>query len=1349
MMDPSETQKTGIRLQALRLEHSAPQRVPLSFAQERLWILEQLEPNTAAHNIPVALRLEGALDIAAVEHSLNEIIRRHEVLRTQFHTVEGQPTQVISSASPMRLVLSDIGSVPAHRCDSHIHDFVREEAKRPFDLTHGPLIRASLLRIASEDHVLLLTLHHIVFDSWSVDILLRELTTVYRSFTAGDNSRLPELPAQYANYAIWQRRSSHEENFRQRLSYWRQNLASTPSGVELPTDHARPPVQTFRGSSQWVAFENSLAHGLRELSRRESVTFFVTLLAAFNVLLYRYSGQDEIVVGTLTPNRDLLEAQELIGLFENMLVQRNDLSGDPSFIELLHRVRATADNASANEIPFEKLVAELRPQRDLSRNPLFQIMFELRTVPQEDSSVPGLIVSPIEGENGTARFDLTVTMCESEDGLRARFGYNTDLFDESTISRMTEHFQRLLQGVIENPERPISQLPLLTESEKQKILIEWNRTAASYPDVGVQQLIERQAELTPGAVAIVFQNHHLTYRELNARANQLAHYLKKADVGPDVLVGLCAERSLDMVVGVLGVLKAGGAYVPLDPAYPKDRVAYILEDAHAPVLLTQQSLLPNLPKISEALILLDTDWNQISKESTENLPPQSTAHDLAYVIYTSGSTGKPKGVQIEHRAVVNFLTSMRQVPGLLPEDVLLAVTTLSFDIAGLELYLPLTTGARLVVASREQCTDGKLLARLMEQCRVTVMQATPATWRLLLDTNWKGNSKLKVLCGGEGFPRELAEQLLPRCESLWNMYGPTETTIYSSVHGVLSGESGTVPIGKPIANTQMYILDSRMEPVPVGVAGELYIGGDGLARGYLNRPELTAEKFVVNPFARDTKSKLYRTGDLARYLPEGNISFLGRADFQVKIRGYRIELGEIESLLARHPAVRSCVVAAREDKPGDRRLVAYLVLAPGEKISNDELRAFLKSSLPEYMVPGSFITLDELPLTPNGKVNRRALPAPDALPLDAVNLVPARDSLEQLLVDIWQRVLGIPKIGIRDNFFDLGGHSLLAARLLSEVEKVTSHPIPLSALFRGATIESLAQLIREGPASGPDPILTQIQAGNGNLPFFAVASPGVDTLGYALLARHMGVEQPFYKLQANAPLVGDRPFTKEELQGLAKEYIAAMRAVQPQGPYCFGGMCEGVQIAEQIVLDLEAQGLEVGLFVILDTWVLQNSQVPWLWHIHYYQERLRSLRNMHLVNKLKLWKKALRKNFRSIAQSGMPEVRSDWREFYWPGDGFTAPRFRAPVLLFKKPKQPFYYVNDPKMGWGARSEGGVEIQIVNFLHVEMLREPYVRVMGEKLASRMKQLLESQETSLQAAEISTDDSSTAATSGRTA
>jgi amino acid adenylation domain-containing protein len=1349
-MEPSETLRSGTRLGPPPSEQSAPQHFPLSFAQERLWVLEQLETNSAAHNIPVALRLQGFVDIVALEHSLTEIIRRHEVLRTEFHAVDGQPRQVVSSATPLRLAISDISNIPAQQRQFHLGEAVRNEANRPFDLTRVPLIRASLLRFTSEDHVLLLTVHQMVFDSWSVDILLRELTTLYRSFSTGDNPEIPELPSQYANCAIWQRRSTEDGNFKRRLSYWRQKLASTASGVELPTDYGRPPLQTLRGSSQSVALEKTLVHGLRELGRRESVTFFVTLLTAFNVFLSRYCGQDDIVVGTLTSNRNQPEAQQLIGLFENMLVLRNDLSGDPSFVELLQRVRATAEEAFANEIPFEKVLDELRPQRDLSRSPLFQIMFELRTSIQENFSVPGLVVSPTEVENGAERFDLAVTLCESKHGVRARFGYNADLFDDSTISRMTEHFLRLLQGVIENSERPISQLPLLPDSERQKILIDWNRTATSYPDACVQQWIERQAEVTPEAVAVVFQNQHLTYRELNARANQLAHYLKTFGVGPDVLVGLCVERSLDMVVGVLGVLKAGGAYVPLDPAYPKDRVAYILEDAHAPVLLTQQSLLANLPRPSGTMIVLDTDWREISKESTENLPAQSTAHDLAYVIYTSGSTGKPKGVQIEHRAVVNFLTSMRQLPGLVPQDVLLAVTTLSFDIAGLELYLPLTTGARLVVASREECTDGKRLAPLIEKYGVTGMQATPATWRLLLDANWKGNSKLKILCGGEGFPGELAEQLLPRCGSLWNMYGPTETTIWSSVYRVVAGESGTVAIGRPIANTQMYILDSRMEPVPVGVAGELYIGGHGLARGYLNRPELTAEKFVDNPFASDRKTKLYRTGDLARYLADGNISFLGRADFQVKIRGFRIELGEIESLLARHPAVRSCVVSAREDKPGDRRLVAYLVLVAGHKVSNDELRAFLKSSLPEYMVPGTFITLAELPLTPNGKVNRLALPAPDAAQVEAVNLVPARDPLEQSLVDIWQHVLDIPRIGIRDNFFDLGGHSLLAARLLSEVEKVTRHQIPLSALFRGATIESLAQLIREGPSSGPDPVLTQIQAGNGGgLPFFAIASPGVDTLGYALLARHMGAEQPFYKLQASAPLVGDRPFTKKELQVLAHEYIAAMRAVQPEGPYCFGGMCEGVQIAEQMVLDLEAKGLQVGLLVVLDTWVLQNSQVRWLWYIDYYRERLRSLRNMHLASKLKLWKRALRKNFRSIAESGKPEVRSDWREFYWPGNGFKPARFRAPVLLFKKPKQPFYYVKDSKMGWGARSESGVEIQIVNFRHVEMLREPYVQLMGEKLASRMHHLLESQETSLEASEISSDDSSAAATSGRMA
>jgi amino acid adenylation domain-containing protein len=1044
----------------------------------------------------------------------------------------------------------------------------------------------------------------------------------------------------------------------------------------------------------------------------------MTLLAAFNVLLQRYSGQDDLVIGTPIAGRSHPEVEKLIGLFVNTLVLRTDMSGNPRFVDLLQRVKKTAMGAYAHQdVPFERLVEELKPERDMSRNPLFQVLFVLQNLPRDEWKMPGVTPVPFQTEGGSEKFDLSVTLVERANGLKATFGYNTDLFDEATVVRMMGHFRRLLEAIAADPEQSIADLPLLTESEEQKLLVEFNQTAGSYSrDSSLPQLFEAQVESTPNSVAVVFQDQHLSYRELNDRSNRIAHYLRKSGVGPDVLVGIYLERSLDMVAGILGILKAGGAYVPLDPAYPKDRIGFILENAQAPVLLTQQSLVDTLPEHPATVIRLDTDWQLIARESTENLANPAAPRNLAYVLYTSGSTGKPKGVQIEHRNLVNFLTSMAKQPGLKSEDVLVAVTTLSFDIAGLELYLPLITGAQVVLASREQAVDGKELIALLEHSRATVVQATPATWRMLIETGWRGDSHLKVLCGGEALPSDLADLLLSRCAELWNMYGPTETTIWSSVYRVANTLANTAPIGRPIANTTMYILGAQKRPVPIGVPGELYIGGDGVARGYWDRPDLTAEKFLDDPFRPG--ERIYRTGDLAKYLADGNIQFLGRADFQVKVRGFRIELEEIEAVLAQHPAVQQGVVIVREDRPGDKRLVGYLIPKVDQDPSTADLREHLKASLPEYMVPSLFVKLTSLPLTPNGKINRRALPSPDWSQIESLGSVAARDPLEVMLVEIWQKVLGLPQVGVTDNFFDLGGHSLLAARLLSEVEKVAGREIPLSALFRGATVESLAQILREGSESHPDPVVMEIQAGNGGLPFFAVASPGVESLGYALLARHMGADQPLYKLQGHAPIVERRPFTEDELRQLSQEYIAAMRAVQPQGPYCIGGMCEGVQIAERMVLELEAQGQKVGLFAIFDTWVLQNSQDPWRWRLFYYQQRLRSLRRTSLSEQLQVYKRAARNKLGRV--TGNAPARTDWQQAYWP-ENFTPRRFQAPVALFKRPKQPFYYVDDPEMGWGARSQGGVEIYEIDFHHLQILREPHVRTLGEKLATCISRL----------------------------
>ena len=986
-----------------------PDRLPLSFAQERLWFLQQLEPDTAAYNIPTATLIEGQLNIDALDRALNEVVKRHEALRTTFTVTDGTPGQVILPELRLKLAVVNLLHLSETESEAEARRLIAEYAQRPFDLSEAPLLRVILLKLSHSKHVFV-TIHHLIADAWSIGILFNELSIFYDGHSSGRPSALPELPIQYADFAVWQRQWLQGEALESLISYWKRQLGDNLPVAELPTDRPRPVRETFRGARQYFVLPESLVGAIKELSRREAVTLFMTLLAAFKTLLHCYSYREEVMVGSPVAGRNHGEVENLIGIFVNTLVLRTDFSGNPSFRELLARVRDVCLGAYAHQdLPFEKLVEELQPERDLGRNPLFQVMFILQNTPVSVINFTGLMARRLEVDSGTAKFDLTLSLAEQDKKLIGFFEYNTDLFDHSTIDRMIGHFRRLVEGTVTNPEQPLSSFPLLTETERHQLLVEWNDTAADYPkDSCVHELFEAQVERAPETIAVQFEGEQLSYRELNNRANQLAHHLRGLGVGPEKLVGICVERSLEMVIGLLGILKAGGAYVPLDPTYPRERLAFMLEDAQVSIVLTQEQFIGNgrsRPVLSEAegiedgdsrfsildprikLVCLDRDWPVIQGESTENLQSQSDSNNLAYVIYTSGSTGQPKGVQIEHQSVINCFHSIREQIGLTEKDILFAVTSISFDIAALESYLPLTTGAKLVLASRDEVLDGRQLLDRLTECGATVMQATPAAWRLLLDAGWKGKRSFKILCGGEVLTRELANQLRSDGASLWNLYGPTETTIWSTIAKIEPDED-PVPIGRPIANTQTYILDSHLQPVPVGVHGELYIGGDGLARGYLNRPELTAERFVANPFNSQPGARLYRTGDRARYRADGNIEFLGRGDNQIKIRGYRIELGEIETVLNQHPTVKETVVVAVNDGSSDfenpksktrtecsrsienpKSLVAYLV-SNAEKPSATELRSFLKEKLPDYMIPSWFVFMETIPLTPNGKIDR-------------------------------------------------------------------------------------------------------------------------------------------------------------------------------------------------------------------------------------------------------------------------------------------------------------------------------------------------------------------------------------------
>ncbi len=1060
---------------------------PVSFSQQRLWLFEQLVPGSPAYNIPSTINFKGTLDIEALERSLNEIVRRHETLRTTFATVNSQPVQVIALKLSLPLPVVDLVRYPEAERRAEARRLSREEAQRPFDLIHGPLLRATLLRLEEKKHLLLLTMHHIISDGWSVGVLKRELRIIYKAYSTGELSPLPDLPIQYADFACWQRQRLQGEVLESQLTYWKQQLAGAPEVLELPTDHPRPPVQSFRGEHQRLALSESLTEGLKALSQQEGVTLFMTLLAAFQVLLHRYTGQDDIVVGSPIANRTFTAIEQLIGFFVNTLVLRTDVSGDPSFRELLARVREVTMGAYAHQdLPFEKLVEELAPERSLSHMPLFQVMFVLQNVTTQASSTRRTGRSDSEPsssllsvERGTAKFDLTLSMVETKLGLVGTLKYNTDLFESATISRMMEHFQILLKGIVATPDQSISTLPLLTNREQQQVLVEWNDTSRDYPQhLCIHTLFEAQVERTPDTTAVVFEDQQLTYRELNQRANQLAHYLKALGVGSEVLVGICVERTLEMVVGVLGILKAGGAYVPLDPAAPQERLAFMLANTQVSVLLTQKTLIEGLPEQEvQALCLLDAEWEKIAQESAENLVSEVTDENLAYVLYTSGSTGKPKGVAVEHRQVLNYALAILERLDLGFAANFAMVQPLTVDSCITTIFPPLFTGGCLHLVSREKAVDADALGDYFCRHSIDCLKIAPSHLAALHASSRTQPimPRHRLIIGGEGSRWSWVQKLqssFPDCV-IFNHYGPTETTVGSLAYRVDQGQGdrdyAMTPLGRPLANTQLYVLNRHMQPVPIGIPGELHIGGAGVTRGYLNRPDLTAEKFISNPFSNEPNARLYKTGDLVRYLPDGNIEFLGRIDHQVKIRGFRIELGEVEAVLSQHPDLRQVVIRVLEDASGDKRLVAYAVPHQEPAPAISELRRFMKKQLPEYMVPSAFVVLEALPLTPHGKVDLRALPAPDrARPEMDETFVAPDTGEEEALAVIWSKLLGMNKIGIHDNFFELGGHSLLATQLIARIRDTFQVELPLRTLFETPTIAGLAEVIAKVREKGTE-----------------------------------------------------------------------------------------------------------------------------------------------------------------------------------------------------------------------------------------------------------------------------------------
>ena len=1058
--------------------------LPLAYGQKALWFLQRMAPESAAYHITAAVRVTGELDAAALRRSFQALADRHPMLRSTFHHRAGQPWQQVRE----RMEIGFLEEDAAHLDATALAARLAREVHRPFDLENGPLLRIGLFRLAEREHALALAIHHAISDFWSLGVMFDELGRLYARELGMDPGPLEPLPLTFVDWARWQAERLAGPEGERLWSWWREALRGPLADLDLPTDRPRPAVQTDRGASVGLAFGPELTERLHGLAQSFGATPFMTLLAGFQALLHRWSGQEDLTVGCPVAGRGAPELGGLVGYFVNPVVVRSDASGAPSFAGLLGRTRRAALGALEHaDLPFALLAEQLRPTRDPSRSPLFQAMFVLQKShrPELQALAPlalgeggaavrlgPLRLSSIPLPERPAQLDLSLMMAEGERGLAASLQFNSDLFDAATAGRMLGHLRNLLEAAAADPATSLADLPLLSPEESSQLLVEWNATATDYPaDRTVDQLFLEQAERTPGRIALAAGDESLTYRELARRSAQLAAHLERIGIGPETPVGICTGRTPDMVVSLLGVLRAGGAYVPLDPSYPRDRVAYMLEDSGAPVVLTQEPFLPLFAGHPGRLVCLDRDWEEIAAAGDPSSASLARPERLAYVIYTSGSTGRPKGVQLHHRGVVNFLASMARCPGIGPEDVLVSVTTLSFDIAGLEIYLPLLHGARVVLASRETASDGAALRRLLADSGATVMQATPATWRLLLAAGWDGSPAVRALCGGEALPRDLAEALAARASSVWNLYGPTETTIWSAVHPVEPGAEPDVgpastPIGRPIANTSIYLVDRGLRPVPAGVPGELLIGGDGVARGYRGRPDLTADRFVPDPWAGVPGARLYRTGDLARYREGGVLEFLGRLDHQVKIRGFRVELGDVEAAFSAYPAVRQAAVVAREDPSGGHRLVAYAVFEEGQSPDVAELRRFLAGKLPEALVPSVFVALDRFPLTPNGKVDRKALPAPQAAETTPAEAIP-RSTLERAIAGIWKEVLQVGTVGLNDNFFDLGGHSLLAAQVHARLRESLGLEVAMVDLFRHPTVSALARFLapkEEAPA---------------------------------------------------------------------------------------------------------------------------------------------------------------------------------------------------------------------------------------------------------------------------------------------
>jgi amino acid adenylation domain-containing protein len=1349
--------------------------LPLSFAQQRLWFLHQFEPDSSSNNMPVVVRFTGALNIPALEQSLNALVHRHEVLRTHFPEMNGQPTQVIASDIELNLPTIDLQKISPDQRDREALRIATEEAHRPFDLANGPILRLLLLRLSNDEHLLVWNMHCMICDGASSDVFYRDLTALYRAFSTGQPSPLPELPVQYVDFAHWQRQWIQGEVLASQVSYWKRKLEGASTVIQLPTDHPRPPlIQTYRGARSARMLPKSLNISLNSLSQELGGTLFMTLIGAFETLLHRYSQQNDILISFASAGRGQVETEGLVGFFSNTLIQRINFDKDPTFRGLFNRVREASLEAYIHQdLPFEKLVEELPPELSNSRSPLFQVKFALNP-PWSNGrgmasvNLPDLNITSLFGYiyHGKTKYDLILVIREQDEGLGIVFDYNADLFEANTIARLLGHFEVLLKGIVANPDEKISNLPLLTSSEQQQILQEWNKSDVPIPENCIHQLFESQVKQSPNAIAVVCQDRQLTYRELNNRANQLAHYLKACGVGPETLVALCMERSPEMLVGMLGTLKAGGAYIPLDPSLPHQRQVFKLRNAQVTLGLTQSHLRDSIDNCGAKLICIDTDWEEISQHSTDDLSNSVTVENLAYVIYTSGSTGEPKGAMITHRGMVNHSLAVSKVFELTPHDRVLQFSNISFDIIVEEIFPTLLSGGTLVLPPPEIYTSITSFLKAISKETITAINLPTAFWHELvngisfLEQSLPQSLRL-VVVGGEKVSKSTYwkwRSLVGTFPRWLNTYGPTETTVTATIFDPLSASANLhpdaeVPIGQAISNLQTYVLDRNLKLSPVGIAGELYIGGAGLSRGYLNRPDITEKRFIPNPFSENPQARLYKTGDTARYLPDGNLEFIGRVDFQIKIRGFRVEPIEIETQLEQYAKVKQAVVLCQQTPTGEKSLVAYLAVNDEQTFDLEELRSHLQQRLPAYMMPNCFAILESLPLTPNGKIDRRALINFEITKKRIEKFIAPSDEVEQKLVNIWEELLGHSDIGIHDNFFELGGNSLLSVRLVSEIEKLFNYHLPLSAFFQINNISEIAQWIREKPFQAiaddnrPSDLsledyraLLAYSAGRvgkhigkrglilETLPTEITSSQPFVWIGDINVSKKLSLQQPIYTMPVNSWSPLHSP--KNYISVVASLLVDELLTVQPSGPYMIGAYCyEGI-VALEMAQQLQRKGRDVAQLVLVDKFgpsKLHHFCLRLDWYSSVLKFDLYQLSKLTASDKWQYIRKRIQRRltYKPIQpQIDVELIKSQTLALLDEAEkNYTIQEYSGDVVLIKSTKTDLslgtqdLFGTDlskifPYYGWEGLLKGEVKSYKIPCRHLEIYVDPYIKEVGQ-------------------------------------